>query len=249
MDLEEAVQAMEECLQYLSAIARECARAARLPPSPPDPAREDLYALTILGAVHEMAEGVIEERRVGRVSNATRLARHLYEHDLESSWVLTEPRPRLRRRVAEEFRNGFERLPTGAVVDSESSWMRDYLDEVRAEMPRDEIERDGRLMPSSRSMARSMGALEECDRAYRLLSWTSRPGFLAAYRSFRLNFHEGQIRIEAGGDLQAHFVPLSQGAHSVGRCTARLAPLVGVTPHDELTELQLQAAALADEFG
>ncbi len=237
---------MDAALRELSAYARECCHASNVPfiaSAPgelPTFARTDFYALIILGAVHELAEGVADEAAVGRDSNATRLARHLMEHDFESSWILKDPEPRMRRRLAEEYRNALERTEGASEsLDPDTFEVMDtFLQDVKAEVPKAEWGRYGELVPTFSKMAKNLEAEDDYRRSYQLLSWLSHPGFVFAYKSIAPTSDAGSIKLRFdAAQVTYTFSTLSRAAHSTARCVDRCAPFAGAVLPDDFSHL------------
>lgn len=236
---------MLESLSSLSAHARDICHASNVLAD--DRAigtqlleRVDLYALISLGVVHELVEGVIAEVKIGRASNAIRLARHLMELDLESSWIAKDPVPRIRRRIAEEYRNAIERSDGArdAVSPEVYADMEAFLHEVKVETGTlGKKGRDAGLVPSFRKIAEEMEAVGEYDQHYAMLSWLSHPGFVLAYRSVRPRRDGDRIAIDFSTDYDDVLLPLRFAANSTARCIGRFGDLLDVPPSEDLLKL------------
>lgn len=236
----EAIPILEDCLERLADMAKRTAEAASPPDSPDIPGRlrVDLYALLTIGAVYELSEGTLAETRAKRPINASRLARHLFEFDVETSWVLRHPEIRVERRVAEDIRQWLKLVPDDDVpasVNLEAA--REFVAEVRARIPAAELGNHGDLIPSRRQMARELSPVEDYDLAYGRLSHVSHPGLLAGGRFIRRIDAQGREIWRPPRDGSEEAATLLQAGHSAGRCVGRLAPHLGIRPGADLAEI------------
>lgn len=185
------VQVAARCLdQLISQAPATLGVTVPIDPQPPW-TRPEIYAGAMLAAATELAEGVAAEVAAGRLQNAGRLARHLFEFDIEMSWVLDNPAVRLPTRYAEEARSTFERM-NPAVLDRLLTPDMDPGREQLVALLASERARLGRsgnasVLPARETMADDLGRLEEFKAVYPSMSWTSHPGLSSAGRHVELD--------------------------------------------------------------
>lgn len=231
------IELLVDCLERICRMANVAGTNARIPEQPKDPSRFDLYALVTLGAVYELARGVLEQRRAGHIMNAGRLTRHLFEFDVDTWWVAQDPGPRTRRRIAEELRPFVEGSlePPPGLGDLEEA--RRLVDEERAALRPSELGPWGSLVPSRRQMAKEAGPLEDYDRRYAEMSRLAHPGLAAGGKFVRLVDEEQREIWKPPPDPISEVGMLAQAAHSASRCLGRLAPAIGTTPGPAFVEI------------
>jgi hypothetical protein len=125
-------------------------------------------------AIAELADGVVAELDADRVSNARRLVRHLWEFEVEFSYVLADPEPRLKQWRATEARRQARIRAEGEVPASP-------FDRLLADDYERAREEDG-FLPSLQQMAESLGRHERYRVEYRPLSALSHPGLWGTAR-------------------------------------------------------------------
>ncbi len=228
----DAIRILEDCLGRVATLIEVAGDAARIPQLPQAPDRLDLYALITLGEVRELAAGVLDERRAGRRTNAVRLARHLFEYDVESAWVTADPKARVKRAFGEEMRRLCEEVPAERTAHMDLSVARAFVDEVRGGLSRRERGNYGELLPSRKVMAEAVGALETYHGDYAEMSWLAHPGLTSGTRFLRLVDDHGELLAAPTPDYGSEVAPMANGAFSATRCYRRLVPEIGVPMED-----------------
>lgn len=155
--------------------------------TPSDATREAFFAEMITVASGELLQGLVSEAQGGRLANATRLARHLFEHQVDLLYTLDNFEPRMRQRIADEARNALEQstatFPEGGAIDT----LRDTLNDARTrQAAARETKKAGRktpvddlgFVPSLETRAQVVD-LEHRYYDYRQMSSMSHPGFRA----------------------------------------------------------------------
>jgi hypothetical protein len=108
------------------------------------------YGAVNLFAISELAEGVLSELVASRRNNAIRLVRHVWEFEVEMSWVLADPQQRIAHwRATEARRQRLTRENPDGVPDNPYDRMLADLDERARE--------EGTFIPSVQGMADSLG--------------------------------------------------------------------------------------------
>lgn len=149
-----------------------------------------------LSAARELLAGVIAELEVERATNAIRLARHLYEYELEFAYLSDLPGIRIDQWFAEHAQRGLilhERIPELGLRDDVVEQMRDRVEASKAAAAVRKVDADaagkgekpeGWRLPDREAMERALLDREphragDYDLFYRHSSSLSHPGSLA----------------------------------------------------------------------
>lgn len=151
----------------------------------------DRYVLGAIAVARELAQGVFSEAVAGRAGNAIRLARHLFEQELELDYVLADPGPRLPQVRASD---AARRLRLSKVLGT--SMPRDLRSELKqltraaqsAEEDAVRRRKEGELVPASdygylpdrRVMSQASDREADYDLYYGGASWLAHPGIIAS---------------------------------------------------------------------
>lgn len=174
----------------------------------------DRYVLGAIAVSRELAQGVLAEAAAGRAGNAMRLARHLFEQELEFGYILDEPSPRLCQWRASEakIRLRLSKLP-GLQLD------RDLQKQLRAltrwaqrkeERADDRQKRfnesvpfsDRGYLPNRRILAEAQGRAADYHLFYAGASWLSHPGNIAS----EMHFEEGGMALKSPGPSESDHI-------------------------------------------
>ncbi len=189
-----------EGIAWLSAMIGELLSiAGQFVERPSDAQREAFFAEMVVVTTSELVHGIQSEVGEQRLANATRLARHLFEHQVDLHYTLQNFGPRIRQRIAEEARSAVEHsdgpFPSGPVADQLKASLAD------ARRREDQARRDARAVRDGSSQSKSdpddrgfLPSLEQRAKAvglehryvdYRSMSAISHPGFRSAIRQLR----------------------------------------------------------------
>jgi hypothetical protein len=158
---------------------------------------------TNLFAIEELAEGVLAETTANRISNARRLARHLWEFELELSFILEDPDERLKQWRAEEARR----------------WIRTREDRnAPTEDPFESLllagfattRTGGGFLPTVEEMASALGRADQYREEYRGLSYLSHPGLRGV--SHYADVSDEDVKHASAGHADVDAVPLGRWA-------------------------------------
>lgn len=177
------------------------------------------FAEAIALASGELLDGIRSEARAGRLANATRLARHLFEQQIELHYVLSNFEPRMRQRVAEEARNALDHSETEVADGSHKATLAQFLQDARArEAAAEKLKKDeGKKTPADErgffppweQRARAVD-LEDRYVDYRQMSAIAHPGLRAAAPHVRIIDASGEAQV-AGVRAQLRQLVLCEG--------------------------------------
>jgi hypothetical protein len=158
----------------------------------------------------ELAIGVISEIEAERPANAMRLARHLWEQELELAYVRASPRLRIRQMFRREAvtRLDLERFNRGVRIEKSHKaelvrLRKDARDldaacEARRKAGEKVPASDWGLPPSRREMARAIERDDDFNLYWRGSSWYSHPGLTASDLHLEADEH-GRTRVRRDG--------------------------------------------------
>ena len=132
------------------------------------------YASLHLHAQLELSDGVRAELGAGRRHNSERLARHLWEYEIELAWLLDEPDTRMPKIMAREAQHQtrlIRQMSEAELAAFGPPELRDMF-----ERHYEQAKADGNLPPNLSGMAEEINRGSHYKRNYRLLSGLSHPG-------------------------------------------------------------------------
>ncbi len=151
---------------------------------PLDGRRLSGYVLGAVAAGWELAQGVLREGHAGAPANALRLARHLFELDIELHYVTTNPERRFEQLLAREAKNRLGlswNIPEGVFEDPEfgRELKRLVKDAHRADAKALKRKKNGEDVladelgwPGYEDKAKALGRLDDYNVLYGSASWS-----------------------------------------------------------------------------
>lgn len=141
----------------------------------------DLYALGVVRSAIELGRGVLAEGIGGRAGNAMRLARHLFEQELELHYVLDQPLPRLDQLRASEAKRRLQLVELNPGIEGRGAPLEEFdslvarakaLNHTAKQKP---VWERG-FLPGYEDMATALDRQDDYNLYYRAASWLSHPG-------------------------------------------------------------------------
>jgi len=189
---EMARDALFERLDELVALAEIPMRLERSRGSSLDEFRLTGYVLGAVAAGRELGQGVRREADSGAPANSLRLARHLFELDIELNYVVAEPERHFEQLLSLEAKNRLAIARSDAGTEFEDESFRRELKrrakqghraQAKAAQRRDAgecVPADELGWPSYEDKARALDRLDDYATLYGPASWIAHPGFVAS---------------------------------------------------------------------
>lgn len=167
------------------------------------------YVLGAVAAGRELAEGVQRETGAGAPANALRLARHLFELDIELHYVTESPARRFEQLLAREARNRLSIAKHDAEGAFEDPEFHKELKRLAGEGHRaegkatkrkeagEDVPADDLGWPGYDDKAKALERLHDYNVLYLPASWLAHPGFEAS--EIHLTGGDGNVKVRASG--------------------------------------------------